>query len=181
MTWRSVSAFGDLLGSKPFRCAEELALHLGAGARRLQAEALCALLVPFHGFCSPSDPRISWRLSSPFADALGTDDRLLVISGAAVREAIEELLDYLERASSEPAPQWLAEPAGERPRLESREPATAGQMVLDCGARYEFGLSPLGSAVTARLLRQAGPNPKIPEGPDNLRRREAWFRRKSAP
>ena len=179
MPWQFVSGFGDLTGNEPFRCADELARLLRADARRLKAEALCALLVPFHDFCSPSEPRITWRLSSPFVDVLGAADRLLVISGASAREAVEELLGYLERTSSEPAPQWLAEPAGEGPESPSEEPARAGHIVLDCGVRHEFSLSPLGSTVTARRLRGAGRNPKIPEGPDNLSRREAWFRGKS--
>jgi hypothetical protein len=49
------------------------------------------------------------------------------------------------------------------------------------GQPYALELHALARPSVAQQLRQASPAGKIPEGPDNLRRRADWFGRKSGP
>jgi len=186
MPWQSVPGFGNLSGYEPFRCADELVAHLGARACRFRhAGAGWALLMPFNEFCSLSEPRITCRFGPGFDEVLETDDRLLVISGSEVRAAVDELLAHLQRTSSDAPPQWLAAPGGSPSAStvtpNAPEAVAASRLILACpdGAPHEFTLEPIGTAAAARRLRLARPTPRLPEGPDNLSRREGWFRAKS--
>ncbi|HEY3306258.1 MAG TPA: hypothetical protein VGL70_22285 [Candidatus Binatia bacterium] len=170
-----------------FRFVDDQARRSGLPVLRLQAGSdKLALVAPLQAFCTATVPGLRCSVDPQYEPLIENDDRLLFLSSADALYSVDDILSTVARqdARSERA-EWIALPAAWRETTSLQTSGSIGQkagllvFAGPAGVQSELELRLLGTAILSRQLRRASPRTKILEGPDNLRRRESWFRGKS--
>ena len=186
--WTHVQSFVVPSNDKSFRFVDERATRLKIPTHRFhRGDTGYALLVPFRRFCETSKPEVSWSLVPQFRQLLGEEDQLLFVSTPSLLATIDPLVAILKQDFPQtPTTQWVAAPVDEKAKasgpnsdIGNDDIPVAGRLVLEgrAGERYAFELHSLASSF-ARQILPSSPHRKYPEGPNNLSRRENWFRGK---
>lgn len=186
--WAREPSFLIPSNDESFRFVYELATRLKLPTLRFRrGDTGYALLVPFQRFCETSKSEVSWSLVPEFRQTVAEDDRVLFVSTPSLLETMEPLLALLQQDFPDtPTPKWIAVPIDEKSKpsglssdLYNDDVPVVGRLVLErrTGECYAFELRRPRSNFAPQTL-PSGPHRKIPEGPNNLRRRENWFRGK---
>jgi hypothetical protein len=181
--WHLVSSFESLTGAAAFRIATDRVSRLRLPvARCVNGDGDQALLVSFNDFSGAGPPEVVCHLWSSYRVPITEADWLVIVSRATDIEALLAVVEH--EGPAHVRPQWLAVPLPEEQEAQALTAAPiAGRLELGSGADspHTLELHALPQPSVAQQLRQASPAQKIPEGPDNLQRRAAWFGRKSGP